>query len=122
MVHYTLIARINAGGGKFPFINVQFSKNHRPVPIEGLLLPMSNERRQTHPHQNRQRYFVGLHSVDSKGRRQVAFLYELRSRPSRETGRPIGESTVFNYFLKVMVFLNDRGIGKHVGKDDWVQK
>jgi len=30
------------------------------------------------------------------------FLYELRTRPSRETGRPIGESTVFNYFLKTM--------------------
>jgi len=29
------------------------------------------------------------------------FLYELRTRPSREAGRrPIGESTVFNYFLK----------------------
>src|SRR5882724_10277045 len=34
MAHYTLIARINAGGGKFPFVNVQFSKN-RPVRIEG---------------------------------------------------------------------------------------
>src|SRR5690349_23484093 len=35
MTHYTLIARINAGDGKFPFVNVQFSKNHRPIPIEG---------------------------------------------------------------------------------------
>src|SRR6267154_5470887 len=35
MAHYTLIARINAGDGKFPFISVQFSKNHRPLPIEG---------------------------------------------------------------------------------------
>ncbi len=35
MAHYTLIARINAGDGKFPYVNVQFSKNHRPVPIEG---------------------------------------------------------------------------------------
>jgi hypothetical protein len=35
MAHYTLIARINAGNGKFPFVNVQFSKNHRPIPIEG---------------------------------------------------------------------------------------
>jgi hypothetical protein len=33
--HYTLIARINSGGGKFPFVNVQFTKNHRPIPIEG---------------------------------------------------------------------------------------
>ena len=48
MVHYTLIARINAGGGKFPFINVQFSKNHRPVPIEGAtyyLCPTSGDKR-----------------------------------------------------------------------------
>jgi hypothetical protein len=35
MAHYTLIARINAGDGKFSFVNVQFSKNHRPIPIEG---------------------------------------------------------------------------------------
>ena len=35
MAHYTLIARTNAGDGKFPFVNVQFSKNHRPIPIEG---------------------------------------------------------------------------------------
>lgn len=35
MGNYTLIARINAGNGKFPFVNVQFSKNHRLVPIEG---------------------------------------------------------------------------------------
>jgi len=35
MAQYTLIARINAGGGKFPFVNVRFSKNHRPIPIEG---------------------------------------------------------------------------------------
>src|SRR5712691_6971734 len=35
MAHYTLIARINTGDGRFPFVNVQFSKNHRPTPIEG---------------------------------------------------------------------------------------
>jgi hypothetical protein len=35
MAHHTLIARINAGGGKFPYVSVQFSKNHRPIPIEG---------------------------------------------------------------------------------------
>jgi hypothetical protein len=34
MAHYTLIARVNAADGKFPFVNVQFSKNHRPIPIE----------------------------------------------------------------------------------------
>jgi integrase len=50
------------------------------------------------------------------------FLHDLRTRPSRETGQPIGESTVFNYFLKTMVFLNDRGIGKYMAREDWVQK
>ena len=35
MAHYTLIARINAGDGKFPFVNVQFSKTDRPIPFEG---------------------------------------------------------------------------------------
>jgi len=32
MAHYTLIARINAGNGRFPFVNVQFTKTHRPIP------------------------------------------------------------------------------------------
>lgn len=50
------------------------------------------------------------------------FLHELRTRPSTETGKPIGESTVFNYFLKAIVFLNDRGIGRYVAREDWVQK
>ena len=50
------------------------------------------------------------------------FLHELRTRPSDATGAPIGESTVFNYFLKTMVFLNDRGIGKYVAREDRVQK
>ena len=35
MAHYTLIARMNTGDGRFPFVNVQFSKNHRPTAIEG---------------------------------------------------------------------------------------
>jgi len=35
MARYTLIARINVGDGRFPFVNVQLSKNHRPIPIEG---------------------------------------------------------------------------------------
>jgi len=35
MANHTLVARISAGNGKFPFVNVQFSKNHRPIPIEG---------------------------------------------------------------------------------------
>jgi integrase/recombinase XerD len=50
------------------------------------------------------------------------FLHELRTRASKETGQLIGESTVFNYFLKTMVFLNDRGIAKYVTGEDWVQK
>jgi len=50
------------------------------------------------------------------------FLHELRTRPSGATGAPIGESTVFNYFLKTMVFPNDRGIGKYVAREDGVQK
>jgi hypothetical protein len=35
MAHYTLAARINAGDGIFPFVNMQFPKNHRLNPIEG---------------------------------------------------------------------------------------
>jgi hypothetical protein len=35
MANYTLIARINAGNGKFPLVSVQYSKNHRPISIEG---------------------------------------------------------------------------------------
>jgi len=35
MAHSAFIARINAGDGKFPFVNVQFSKNHRPIPTDG---------------------------------------------------------------------------------------
>ena len=35
MAHYTLMARVNAGNGKFPFGKVLFSKNHRPIPIDG---------------------------------------------------------------------------------------
>jgi len=34
MTHVTLLARINAGSGKFPFVTVKFSKNHRPVVVE----------------------------------------------------------------------------------------
>jgi hypothetical protein len=29
MAHYALIARINAGDGRFPFVNVQFSSETR---------------------------------------------------------------------------------------------
>ncbi len=50
------------------------------------------------------------------------YLFRLRKCVSPKTGRWLGESTVFNYFLKTMVFLNDRGIAKYVAKEDWVQK
>jgi integrase len=43
MAHYTLVARTNSGGGKFPFVNVQFSKNHRPIPIERPLIDKAND-------------------------------------------------------------------------------
>jgi len=194
MAHYTLIARINAGDGKFPFVNVRFSKNHRPIPIEGAtyyLRPSTSGKRTpfkigkdvTMAHTALIRMEDGqplernaaLHAAPTSTisaaapRRRVAdaareyierskqksrrtylgyriavnlfvasckktyfdqicrddmldFLHDLRTRPSRETGQPIGESTVFNYFLKTMVFLNDRGIGKYVAREDWVQK
>jgi hypothetical protein len=194
MAHYTLIARINAGDGKFPFVSVQFSKNHRPIPIEGAtyyLRPSGGDNRtpirigkgislaqaaiirmeesrsfdtlaalraeppssvpaapprktvaeaaREYIERSKQKscrtylgyrvavnLFVGSCKKTYFGQisrdDMLDFLYELRTRPSRETGRPIGESTVFNYFLKTMVFLNDRGISKYVAREDWVQK
>ncbi|MFZ1033636.1 MAG: site-specific integrase [Candidatus Acidiferrales bacterium] len=194
MAHYTLIARINAGNGKFPFVNVQFSKNHRPIPIEGAtyyLRPTSRAKRtpirigkdvavahtamikmddgrplerpavrEAHPSsevastaprktvedsareyiqrskQKARKTYLGYRTAvnlfvasckkaffDEICRDDMLdFLRELRTRPSEATGAPIGESTVFNYFLKTMVFQNDRGIGKHVAREDWVQK
>lgn len=51
------------------------------------------------------------------------FKYFLqRHYVSPKTSKPIGESTVFNYFLKTMVFLNDCGIWKYVKREDWMQK
>ena len=50
------------------------------------------------------------------------YLSRLRNCVSPKTGRVFGESTVFNYFLKTMVFLNDRCIAKYVAKEDWVLK
>jgi hypothetical protein len=35
MAHVSLLARTNDGSGKFPFVKVQFTKNHRPIAIEG---------------------------------------------------------------------------------------
>ena len=194
MAHHTLLARINSGDGKFPFVNVQFSKNHRPIPIENAtyyLRLSSGEKRTPIPvgkdvcaaytaliriengeqieapcspfpgqrseiprplqrktlkdaareyiersKQKSRKTYLGYRTAvnlfvascrktyfDEICRDDMLdFLYELRTRPSRETGRPIGESTVFNYFLKTMVFLNDRGIGKYVAKEDWTQK
>jgi hypothetical protein len=193
MAHYTLIARINAGGGKFPFTNVRFSKTHRPIPIEGAtyylrpsggkrtpirigkdltaaysaLLNLEDCKTPNHlavMHTNRPSI-----SLDSVARKTVAeaaedysersklksrktyigyrnavdlfvencrktyfdeicrddmldYLSFLRNCSSPKTGRRFGESTVFNYFLKTIVFLNDRGIAKYVAKEDWVQK
>jgi integrase len=194
MANYTLTARINAGDGKFPFVNVQFSKNHRPIPIEGAtyylrpsrsgkrtpikigkdvteahtalirmedgksldnLATLHAEPQSVHPmpvHRKRvaeaareyierskqksRKTYLGYRTAvnlfvasckktyfDQICRDDMLdFLHELRTRPSRETGKPIGESTVFNYFLKTMVFLNDRSIGKYVAREDWVQK
>lgn len=194
MANYTLIARINAGNGKFPFVNVQFSKTHRPIPIEGAtyyLRPTTRGKRTpirvgkdvavAHTAMLNMDYdrpleratALGAHlpstvagtlprrTVEEAARQYIErskqksrktylgyrtavnlfvasckktyfdeicrddmldFLHDLRTRPSRETGKPIGESTVFNYFLKTMVFLNDRGIAKYVAKEDWVQK
>src|SRR5271166_6606203 len=194
MAHYTLIARSNAGNGKFPFVNVQFSKNHRPIAIEGAtyyLRPTSGGKRTPikigkdvgaahtaliqmengHPlesvaesypapphciptHAPRKRVIETAREYIERSKQKsrktylgyrtavnlflascrktyfdqicrddmLDFLHDLRTRPSRETGDPIGESTVFNYLLKTMVFLNDRGIGRDVAREEWVQK
>jgi len=194
MAHYTLIARINAGDGKFPFVNVQFSKNHRPIPIEGAtyyLRPSNRGRRapikigkdlhaamaallnmedakvanniaawpavrtpvapviiprktlaeaaQEYVERSKQKSrktFIGyrtavnlfLHSCSKTYFDEICredmldYLSFLRNCKSPRTGGRFGESTVFNYFLKTMVFLNDCGIAKRVAKGDWVQK
>jgi site-specific recombinase XerD len=194
MAHYTLIARINAGDGKFPYVNVQFSKNHRPIPIEratyylrpgspisrtpirigkdlnaafAALLNMENYKalyniavlpavsasvvpatlpRKTiaeaareyieRSRQKSRKTFIGYRtsvnlfvqncrkSYFDEIRRDdmLDYLCFLRNSKSSKTGGRFGESTVFNYFLKTMVFLNDRGIAKYVAKEDWVQK
>jgi len=179
MAHHTLLARINSGDGKFPFVNVQFSKNHRPIPIENAtyyLRPSSGEKRTPirvgkdvgaaytaliriengeqveapsslfsgqrseiprqlqrktlkdaareyieRSKQKSRKTYLGYRTAvnlfvaacrktyfDEISRDDMLdFLHELRTSPSRETGRPIGESTVFNYFLKTMVFLSE---------------
>jgi len=45
MAHYTLIARINAGNGRLPFVNVQFTKTHRPIPIAAATYAARNDPR-----------------------------------------------------------------------------
>jgi integrase len=194
MVHYTLIARIKTADGKFPFVNVQFSKNHRPIPIEGAtyyLRPSSrgfrtpikigkdlntaiaalmNVEHYKGPNngvamsigrapavsvtvlrktlaeaareyierskEKSRKTFIGyrtavnlfVHNCEKTYFDEIRrddmldYLAFLRNCQSSKTGRRFGESTVFNYFLKTMVFLNDRGIAKHVAKEDWVQK
>jgi integrase len=194
MAHYTLIARINPGNGKFPFVSVQFTKNHRPIPIAGAtyylrpcnrgsrtpirigkdvhaamaallktehaqssgnvvperagsvssasaLVPRKTvaEAAEEYIERSREksrRTFIGYRTavnlfLQSCAKRHfdeirrddlLDYLRFLRCCKSRKTSGPFGESTVFNYFLKTMVFLNDRGIAKHVAKEDWVQK
>jgi len=63
VAHYTLIARINAGNGKFPFVNAQFSKNHRP----------SEQQRQ----RSMQRHLT--HAVSSKQRNGSSAKHEVVS-------------------------------------------
>jgi integrase/recombinase XerD len=191
MAHYTLIARVNAGNGKFPFVNVQFTKNHRPIPIEGATyylrpsggtrtplkigrdlaaahaalldiedgkaseciatkrvtpgpdirlhrITVAEEAREyiERSKQKSRKTFIGYRTavnlfvrsckktyLDEIGRYDMLdYLAFLRNCDSSKTGHRFGESTVFNYFLKTMVFLNDRGIARHVAKEDWVQK
>ncbi len=194
MSHYTLIARINAGDGRFPFVNVQFSKNHRPIPIEGAtyylrpgnrgsrtpirigkdlnaaiaallnmedckapnniaVLPTvrasvvpSTVPRKTiaeaareyieRSSQKSRKTFIGYRTAvnlfvqsckkpyfaEIRRDDMLDYLSLLRKCVSPKTDRRFGESTVFNYFLKTMVFLNDRGIAKYVAKEDWVQR
>ena len=193
MAHYTLIARINTGNGKFPFVNVQFSKNHRPIPMEGATYylrpsggnrtpikigkdvgvahaaliqmedgkPLDNiavsatarpsiipataprktvaeaareyiERSRQKSHKTYLGYRKAVNLFVSNCKKtyfdeirrddMLDYLYGLRTYVSPNTGKAIGDSTVFNYFLKTVVFLNDRGIGKYVAKEDWVQK
>jgi integrase len=194
MANYTLIARINTGNGKFPFVTVPFTKNHRPIPIAGAtyylrpcnrgsrtpirigkdvgaamaaLLKAENapgsgnivaeragsvsaasavalrktvaEAAKEYIERSREksrRTFIGYrtavnlflqsctkqHFDEIRRDDMLDYLRFLRNCKSLKMNGRFGESTVFNYFLKTMVFLNDRGIAKHVAKEDWVQK
>lgn len=194
MAHFTLIARINAGNGKFPFVNVQFTKSHRPIPIEGATyyLRPGNRGRRTpikigtdvnvamaallnmndldadscvpvltpvrassvlaaapgktladaaeeyiaRSKQKSRRTYIGYRTAvtlfvrsckktyfdEIRRDDMLDFLSFLRNCESPKTNRLFGESTVFNYFLKTMVFLSDRGIAKHVAKEGYRKK
>ena len=193
MAHYTLIARVNIGNGKFPFLNVQFSKTYRPIPIEGAtyyLRPSGGKRTPIRVGKDLTAAHIALMNMDERkppgniamlpaGRPPIVsaaaysktlvevareyierskqksrktyigyrnavnlfvqncakiyfdeicrddmldYLYFLRNYVSPKTRSRIGESTVFNYFLKTVVFLNDRGIRKCVAEEDWVRK
>ncbi len=193
MAHYTLIARINAGNGRFPFVNVQFTKTHRPIPIAGAtyylrcsggartpvrigkdlarahaaLLHMDdretpNEVREVtlrtpsnrpvgsprktvvdaareyleRSKQKSRKTYIGYRTAvnlfvqsckkmyfdEIRRDDMLDYVHLLRNCQSAKTDRRFGESTMFNCFLKTKVFLNDRGIARHVTKEDWVQK
>ena len=193
MPHFTLVARINAGDGRFPFIPVKFANNHRPIPIEGAtyyLRPSCGNRKpinvgkdvtaahtalinmeagktlegfapkldSTRPslssipvlrktieeaaaeyigrsEQKEHKTYLGyrhatnlfLASCKKKYfdeiRRDEMLDYKrfLQTLISTKTGKLLDHSTVFNYFLKTIVFLNDCGIGKYVKDEDWLQ-
>jgi hypothetical protein len=182
MAHYTLIARINTGDGKFPFVNVQFSKNHRLISIKGATyyLRPGNRGRRTpikigtalnaaiaaqlnmevcnapnniavlstfrasalppvypgktlteaareyieRSKQKSRKTLIGYRTAvnlfvqscnktyfdEIRREDMLDYLCFMRKRVSSKTSGRFGESTVFNYFLKTMVFLNDRTI------------
>jgi hypothetical protein len=138
---------------KFPFINVQFSKNHRIIARfrlrerrtnnvvlpTGRATPMPNsvprktlaEAARDHIERNKEKSrktFIGYRTavnmfVQSCKKKYfdeirrddlLDYVSFLQNCKSAKTSGPLGESTVFNYFLKTMVFLNDRGIAEHV--------
>jgi hypothetical protein len=184
MAHYTLIARINAGNGRFLFVNVQFTKTHRPIPIaaatyylrrsggahtpirigkdlaaaHAALLhmddrevpnkvrevtlgtpsnePVSSQRKTVvdeareyleRSKQKSRKTYIGYRTAvnlfaqsckktyfdEIRRDDMLDYVYLLRNCKSAKTDSRFGESTVFNYFLKTMVFLNDRGIARH---------
>ena len=192
MASYTLIARVNAGKGRFPFLNVPFSRNHRPIAVPGAtyyLRPTGGKRTPIRIGKDVSAAYTALIKMEEGGRFDIAspqlnrnssnlptatrntveetarkyierskqkshktyqsyrnavsffaqncaktyfdevrrddlldYLHALRTYLSPKTGQPLSDSTVFNYFLKTIVFLNDRGISKYVAREDWVQK